>query len=85
MVARFVAINLLFTLPPYVDPLVTTPGAGGNKVAHIEMLEDDPASNGLAWIDEGYILRELRDFEPVTDGSLALRTTSPSTAGPSKP
>jgi len=64
LVARFVAINLLFTSSPYVDPLVTTPGAGGKKVAHIEMLEDDPASNGLNWIDEAFILRELRDFEP---------------------
>ena len=42
LLARFVAINLLFTSSPLYDPLVTAPAPRGSKVAHISMFEDDP-------------------------------------------
>ena len=50
-VARYVGIDLLFTTSPLYDPLVTAPDVGGSKVAHVAMLEDDPASSGLDFID----------------------------------
>ena len=51
LVTRFVAINLLFTSSPLYDPLVTAPGPQGNKIVHINMFEDDPASLGTDWIN----------------------------------
>ena len=67
-VARFVGIDLLFTTSPLYDPLVTSPDVGGAKVAHVAMLEDDPASNGLNFIDADFTRRELRSFQPYIRG-----------------
>ncbi len=63
-VTRFVGIDLLFTTSPLYDPLVTAPDVGGAKVAHVAMLEDDPASRGMKWIDAEFTKRELRRFQP---------------------
>ena len=64
MVARYVGIDLLFTTSPLYDPLVTAPDVGGSKVAHVAMLEDDPGSSGLRFINTAFARRELRSFEP---------------------
>jgi hypothetical protein len=64
LVARYVGIDLLFTASPLYDPLITAPDVGGAKVAHIAMLEDDPLSRGLDFIDTEFTKRELRRFEP---------------------
>jgi hypothetical protein len=63
-VARFVGINLLFTSSPLYDPLVTAPGPGGDKIVHINMMEDDPASLGTDWIDTTFAQKQLTSFEP---------------------
>ncbi len=63
-VARWVAINLLFTTSPLYDPLVSEPFPGRGKRLYINMFEDDPSANGLDWITKRYILRIMRDFEP---------------------
>jgi hypothetical protein len=76
-VARFVAIDLLFASSPLYDPLVTTPGLNGSKVAHIEMFEDDATSSGLDWIDTGYIYNELAGFEPYYPWQVALEDNNP--------
>ena len=81
MVARFVAIDLLFTTSPLYDPLVTTPGVGGDKVAHIEMLEDDPLSSGLDWIDTGFVSQELQALEPYYGWQVNLEDNLPIDAG----
>ncbi len=63
-VARFVAINLLFTSSPLYDPMIAAPGAGGQRVVHINMFEDDPNSLGTDWINSAEVQAQLSDFQP---------------------
>ena len=77
LVARYVGIDLLFTTSPLYDPLVTAPDAGGSKVAHIAMLEDDPTSDGRTFIDTEFTKRELRRFEPYYSWKVGLTDTKP--------
>lgn len=77
LVARYVGINLLFTTSPLYDPLVTAPGIGGNKVQHIEMFQDDPASNGLDWIDTNFAYEKLHAFQPYYDWMVNLEDNDP--------
>jgi hypothetical protein len=63
-VTRLVAINLLFTSSPLYDPLVTSPLAGGSKISHIAMFEDDPANNGLDWLTSPLVFSKLQAFQP---------------------
>lgn len=83
-VTRFVAIDLLFTTSPLYDPLVTTPGLGGDKVTHIEMLEDDPASSGLDWINTGFVSQQLQAFEPYYGWQVNLEDNLPIDNGAKK-
>jgi hypothetical protein len=62
-VARYVAINLLFTSSPLYDPLVSEPFPGKGKRMFITMFEDDPGASGLDWIDKSYILKTMRQFQ----------------------
>ncbi len=64
LVARFVGIDLLFTTSPLYDPLATAPEAGGGKVAHVAMLQEDAASNGLNYFNADFMKREMRKFQP---------------------
>lgn len=64
LVTRFVGIDLLFTTSPLYDPMVTATGLGGERVLHINMMEDDPASLGTDWIDTSYMNRQMRRFQP---------------------
>jgi hypothetical protein len=79
-VARYVAIDLLFTSSPLYDPLVSEPFPGRGKRVYINLFEDDPHSNGLDWFNKQYILRTMRNFEPqynwlVTIKDQALKGT----------
>jgi hypothetical protein len=80
-VTRFVGIDLLFTTSPLYDPLVTAPDVGGAKVAHVAMLEDDPDSRGLKWIDARFTKRELTRFQPYYPWKVGLTDTKPIDAG----
>ena len=79
--ARYVAINLLFTTSPIYDPLVTTPGRNGRKVVSVNVLQGDPASDGTDYFDKSYIRRELRSFEPYYRWKLDITETNPIDAG----
>jgi hypothetical protein len=81
LVTRFVGIDLLFTTSPLYDPLVTAPDVGGSKVAHVAMLEDDPESRGVKWIDAEFTRRELRRFQPYYSWKVGLTDTKPIDAG----
>jgi hypothetical protein len=63
-VARWVAINLLFTSSPLYDPLATEPYPGKGKTVDINMFEDDVKNNGLEWLDTEYVQTALSMFEP---------------------
>jgi len=77
MVVRFVGINLLFTTSPLYDPLVTAPDIGGDKVVHVNMFEDDPASSGLDWINTDYVHSEYASFQPYYSWQVNLVDTDP--------
>ena len=77
LVTRWVGINLLFTPSPLYDPLVTAPGLFGDKVAYINMLEDDPADSGLNWIDQNAVYAELAAFEPYYNWQVELTDINP--------
>ena len=63
-VARWLAIDLLFTTNPVYDPLVTEPFPGFGKRLFINMFEDDPNSNGPDWIDKPYIRKTMQHLQP---------------------
>ncbi len=81
MVARFVGIDLLFTTSPLYDPLASAPGYGGRKIAHINMMDDDPASIGAAYINTSLILARNKDFEPYYNWSVNMTNVTPIDAG----
>ena len=64
LVTRFVGINLLFTSSPLYDPLASAPGAGGKKIVHINMFEDDPNSTGTDWINPAVVQSQFASFQP---------------------
>jgi hypothetical protein len=77
LVTRFVGIDLLFTTSPLYDPMVTAPGLGGQRVVHINMMEDDPNSLGTDWIDMSYVNDQLRQFQPYYKWETNLVDTNP--------
>ena len=77
LLARYVAINLLFTPSPLYDPVVTAPDPGGAKVAHITMFEDDPANKGRNFIDPQFALEALRRFQPFYRWKTAFKHIDP--------
>jgi hypothetical protein len=76
-VTRYVAINLLFTTSPLYDPLVTAPGVGGNKVIHVNMMEDDPASLGTDWIDTNFVKSRYQTFQPYYGWKVNMTQVNP--------
>ena len=76
-ITRFVGINLLFTSSPLYDPLLTAPGAGGSRVVHINMFEDDPNSLGTDWINAAEVQAQLSDFQPYYNWQVNLVDNNP--------
>jgi hypothetical protein len=81
LLARYVAIDLLFAPSPLYDPLVTAPAALGRKVADVTMFEDDPASSGLDFIDTTFARNSWEQFQPYYRWRAALRDVDPIDAG----
>lgn len=77
LLTRFVGINLLFTSSPLYDPLVAAPGPNGDRVLHMNMFEDDPASRGTDWIDRGFIAARMSEFQPYYDWRTRLVDRNP--------
>jgi hypothetical protein len=77
LVTRFVGINLLFTTSPLYDPLATVPGAGGRKIIHINMFEDDPNSLGTDWINTSEVLAQFESFQSYYDWEVNLVDHNP--------
>jgi hypothetical protein len=79
VVTRFVAINLLFTSSPLYDPMGTAPGAGGGKVAHVAMLEDDgdAGRSGLEYLDTAFMRARLRELQPYYSWRVGKSVTDP--------
>ncbi len=86
LVARFVAINLLFAPSPLYDPLVTAPGPLGRKIAHVTMLEDDPdpAQKGAGFFDPELTRAKLQSFQPYYRWRVKLAALDPLDAGARK-
>jgi hypothetical protein len=62
--ARFVAIDLLFTPSPLYDPLATAPRAGAAKVAHVALFEAEPGARASRYFDADFAREQWRRFEP---------------------
>jgi hypothetical protein len=77
LIARFVGIDLLFTTSPLYDPMVTAPEVYGDKIVHVNMMEDDPASQGTDWINTSFVRTQLRKFEPYYDWKVNLTDVDP--------
>jgi hypothetical protein len=77
LLTRYVGIDLLFTTSPLYDPLVTAPAPAGAKVTHVAMLEDDPNSNGLDWINKDFARERFRRFEPYYPWKVGLTDNNP--------
>jgi hypothetical protein len=77
MVTRFVGINLLFTPSPLYDPLASAPSFGGRKIIHINMMEDDPASDGTAWINPSFVRTAYQAFEPYYNWKVMMTDVDP--------
>ncbi len=81
LLARYVAIDLLFAPSPLTDPLVTAPGALGRKIADVTMFEDDPRSRGVDFIDTRIARESWEHFQPYYSWRTALRDVAPIDAG----
>jgi hypothetical protein len=77
LVTRFVAINLLFTSSPLFDPLVAAPDVRGRRVVHLNLFEDDPASNGADFVNAGAIGAELTDLQPYYEWEVNVVDRNP--------
>jgi hypothetical protein len=77
LLARFVAINLLFTTSPLYDPMTTAPDPLGRKIVDMTMFEDDPASKGMDFIDANFARARWQEFEPYHNWKTALRAVDP--------
>jgi len=64
LVTRFVAIDMLFAGSPLYDPMASAPGLNGRKIAHVNMMEDDPASFGALWMNTGKVREEYMAMQP---------------------
>ncbi|MET0410493.1 MAG: hypothetical protein ABW217_04330 [Polyangiaceae bacterium] len=76
-VARFVGIDTLFTTSPLYDPLITSPQPGGDKVVHITMLEGDPESSALDYLDTDFALDAWTRFQPYYDWQVGITHVDP--------
>jgi hypothetical protein len=76
-VARFVGIDTLFTTSPLYDPLNTAPEPGGSKVVHITMLEGDPETSGLDYLDTSFALDAWRRLQPYYEWQVGLTHVDP--------
>jgi hypothetical protein len=81
LLARYVAIDLLFAPSPLYDPLITAPGTLGRKIADVTMFEDDPASSGLDFIDTSVARNSWQQFQPYYRWRSALRDVDPIDTG----
>lgn len=72
LLTRYVGVDLLFTPSPLYDPLVTTPGVGGDKVVDIELAETHSGSSGTEYIDRDFVLRHLQSIEPYYDWQVVV-------------
>jgi hypothetical protein len=71
-ITRFVGINLLFTSSPLYDPMATAPGAGGKRIVHINLFDDDPDSVGADWINTDEVASQFSSFQPYYDWEVNL-------------
>ncbi|CUS06343.1 conserved exported protein of unknown function [Candidatus Promineifilum breve] len=83
LVARFVAINLLFTPSPLYDPLVSSPGPEGDKILHVEMFELDGNGRvqGTHYYNAPLAGELMSDFQPYYDWQSAVDLNPRAIAG----
>lgn len=81
LLARFVAVNLLFTTSPLYDPLVAAPGPLGKRVADTTVFDDDPKTQGLQFYNPNFARQKWSSFQPYYWWQSAARAVTPIDAG----
>lgn len=86
LVARYIAINLLFTSSPLYDPLVSSPDPGGQKIVHNEIFELDsrPSADGTDFYRTDYTLAQLSALQPYYEWQAAVDLNRRQDAGVSR-
>jgi hypothetical protein len=84
LVTRFVAIDMLFTGSPLYDPMASAPNLNGRKITHINMMEDDPSSNGMPWLNTGMVRSEFKAMQPHYVWATQATDVNPIDAGAKK-
>jgi hypothetical protein len=76
-VARFVAIDQLFTPSPIYEPMVSTPRPGGDKIVHLHLLQEIPGGNGIDLVQRRIIRDRLAALQPYHRWRVHLEQTNP--------
>lgn len=86
LIARYVAINLLFTSSPLYDPLASSPGPDGQKIVHNEIFELDGQRgvDGTDFYQQDYTLDRLQSLEPYYEWDGAVDLNKPPDAAVSR-
>lgn len=73
-VTRYVAIDLLFTTSPLYKPAISPPAIPEDIQLDINVYQIDPNDDGTAWFDEGLIVQELGEVQPLNNFSTELNS-----------
>lgn len=73
-VARYIAIDLLFTTSPLYKPAISPPEIPTEIQLDINVYQIDPADDGTAWFDPVLITTELGELQPNNQFSLELNS-----------
>jgi len=71
-VARFVAIDLLFTTSPLYKPAISPPAIPENVQLDINVYQMDPGSDGIDYFVPGLIENELGELQPLNNFEVEL-------------
>ncbi len=73
-VARYVAINLLFTTSPLYKPAISPPSLPGEIQLDINVIQIDPNDDGTAHFDLPLLLSELNEIQPLNTYTAELNS-----------
>jgi hypothetical protein len=73
-VTRYVGIDLLFTTSPLYKPGISPPSIPEDIELDVTVWQIDPDDDGTAWFDEGLILQELGEVQPLQNYSIELNS-----------
>lgn len=73
-VARYVAVDMLFTTSPLYKPAISPPGLPQDIQLDINVYQIDPDDDGTAWFVPDLIVTELGELQPLNGFSVELNS-----------